>query len=41
MSPTTNETPVLYLRTKFKEVEKAPFTSMFANITPVIDDLDE
>ncbi|CAD8175591.1 unnamed protein product [Paramecium pentaurelia] len=40
LSP-TNETPSLYLRNKFKEVEKTPFTSMFANISSVIDDLDD
>ncbi|CAK94637.1 unnamed protein product (macronuclear) [Paramecium tetraurelia] len=40
LSPTT-ETPTLYLRNKFKEIEKAPFASMFANITTVIEDLDE
>ncbi|CAK57625.1 unnamed protein product (macronuclear) [Paramecium tetraurelia] len=40
LSPTT-ETPSLYLRNKFREVEKTPFTSMFANIHSAIDDLDE
>ncbi|CAD8193044.1 unnamed protein product [Paramecium pentaurelia] len=40
LSPTT-ETPTLYLKNKFKEVEKTPFTSMFANIFTVIEDLDE
>ncbi|CAD8107530.1 unnamed protein product [Paramecium sonneborni] len=40
LSPTT-ETPTIYLRNKFKEVEKTQFISMFANISAVIEDLDE
>jgi hypothetical protein len=29
------------LKNKFKEVERSPFISMFANVMSVIDDLDE